>query len=82
MWRNTALPVRILVIDALACIPALIAVVYWSWTTLTIGLAGVAFFSVLSWFGLTVPAFLRLLRRWIAGPVRPAVPVWRRRRLA
>jgi len=42
----------------------------------------VVFFTVISWFGLTVPALFRLLRRWLVGRLRPAVPVWRRRRLA
>ncbi len=82
MWRNTAPPVRLFVLDARACIPLLISVVYWSWTTLYIGLTGMVFFTVISWFGLTVPAVTRLLRRWLVGRVRPAVPVWRRRRLA
>ena len=32
MWRNTALPVRIAMLDARACIPVLFVVIYWSWT--------------------------------------------------
>jgi len=55
---------------------------YWSWTTFWIAVTGMAFFTVISWFGLTVPAVLRLVRRLIVGPIRPAVPVWKRRRLA
>jgi len=82
MWRNTALPVRIAMLDARACIPVLLVVTYWSWTTLYIALFGVLFFTMISWFGLTVPAVLRVLRRWLNGPTRPAVPAWKRRRLA
>ncbi|MBR0664655.1 hypothetical protein GXW71_09855 [Roseomonas hellenica] len=82
MWRNTALPVRIAMLDARACIPVLFVVTYWSWTTLYIALLGVMFFTVISWFGLTVPAVLRVMRRWANGAVRPAVPAWKRRRLA
>jgi intracellular multiplication protein IcmT len=82
MWRNTALPVRVFVLDGRACIPILVTVVYWSWTTLYIGLIGAAFFGIISWFGLTVPAVVRVVRRWLVGAMRPAVPVWRRRRLA
>ncbi|WOJ91770.1 IcmT/TraK family protein (plasmid) [Methylocapsa polymorpha] len=82
MWRNTAMPVKILILDARACFPALTFVVYWSWATFYIALGGVAFFLVTSWFGLTVPSMLRLIRRWLVGPVRPAVPTWKRRRLA
>ena len=56
--------------------------VYWSWFTLYIAIIGVAFFSAISFFGLTLPAMARLARRWLVGPVRTAVPVWNRRRLA
>ena len=82
MWRNTGQPVRILMLDARACLPIVGAAVYWSWTTLYIGIIGFAFFSAISLFGLTLPAMIRLFRRWLVGPVRTAVPVWRRRRLA
>ena len=82
MWRNTALPVRILMLDARACLPVLCFVVYWSWATLYVALAGTVFFGTISFFGLTVPALRRVLRRWLVGRLRPAVPAWRRRRLA
>ena len=82
MWRHTAKPVRLAILDARACIPLLAVVTYWSWPTLYVAVIGTLFFGVISWCGLTVPAALRLARRWMVGPVRPAVPVWRRRRLA
>jgi intracellular multiplication protein IcmT len=82
MWRYTALPVKVAVLDARACIPVLVFVLYWSWTTAYIAIAGVLFFTVISWFGLTVPAVARLLRRVLVGSIRPAVPAWNRRRLA
>jgi intracellular multiplication protein IcmT len=82
MWRNTALPVRILMLDARACLPVLCVVVYWSWTTLYIALLGTAFFGLISFFGLTMPALFRVVRRWLVGRLRPAVPAWKRRRLA
>ena len=82
MWRYTALPVKIAVLDARACIPVLIFVLYWSWTTAYIAIAGILFFTVISWFGLTVPAVARLLRRALVGSIRPAVPAWNRRRMA
>jgi intracellular multiplication protein IcmT len=69
-------------LDARACLPILSVMVYWSWPTLYIALIGVAFFSTISFFGLTVPAMLRLARRVLVGKVRTAVPVWNRRRLA
>jgi intracellular multiplication protein IcmT len=82
MWRNTGQPVRVLMLDARACFPVLAVMVYWSWTTLYIAAAGVVFFSLISILGLTLPSMLRMLRRMLVGPVRTAVPAWRRRRLA
>ncbi len=82
MWRYTAKPVQLLILDARACIPLLAVVVYWSWPTLYVAVVGTAFFGMISWFGLTVPAVIRMVRRWLVGRTRPAVPAWRRRRLA
>lgn len=82
MWRNSALPVQIAMLDARACLPVLCFVVYWSWTTFYAALFGTLFFGVISFFGLTVPALFRFCRRALVGRVRPAVPAWRRRRLA
>ncbi len=82
MWRNTGLPVRLFMLDARACLPILCCLVYWSWTTLYIAVTGTAFFAVISFFGLTVPAMFRLARRLLVGPVRTAVPAWKRRRLS
>jgi intracellular multiplication protein IcmT len=82
MWRYTALPVKVAILDARACIPVLIFVLYWSWTTAYIAIAGMIFFTVISWFDLTVPAVTRVIRRKLVGSVRPAVPAWKRRRLA
>jgi intracellular multiplication protein IcmT len=74
MWRNTGQPVRIFMLDARACLPILCAAVYWSWPTLYIAITGFA--------GLTLPALWRVVRRWLVGRTRTAVPVWKRRRLA
>jgi intracellular multiplication protein IcmT len=82
MWRNTGQPVRLLMLDARACLPILCVTVYWSWPTLYIAISGVAFFSTISFCGLTLPAMLRLTRRVLVGRVRTAVPVWNRRWLA
>ena len=67
MWRNTGQPVRLLMLDARACLPILCVMVYWSWPTLYIAISGVAFFSTISFFGLTLPAMLRLTRRILVG---------------
>ena len=51
-------------LDARACLPILSVMVYWSWLTLYIAdHQAIAFFSTISFFGLTLPAMLRLTRR-------------------
>jgi intracellular multiplication protein IcmT len=82
MWRDTGRPVRVVFLDARACLPMLVFVVYWSWPTCTIAVTGVTVFSVISWAGLTVPSALRMVRHAFVGPYRPAVPAWKRRRFA
>ena len=82
MWRDTGRPVKVLMLDARACFPLLVFVVYWCWTTFFIAASGILFFAVINWAGLTVPTMLRTLRRLLIGPLRPAVPTWKRRRLA
>lgn len=82
MWRNTGQPVRVLMLDARACLPILALCVYWSWTTFYIAAVGTLFFSAISFLGLTVPSMFRLARRLLVGPTRTAVPTWNRRRLA
>ncbi len=77
-----ASPWRVLMLDARACFPMLAACVYWSWTTLYIGLAGITFFGAISFAGLTLPSMFRLARRWLVGRTRTAVPAWNRRRHA
>src|SRR5208282_554728 len=71
MWRDTGRPVRVVFLDARACLPLLVFVVYWSWTTFYIAATGVIVFSVISWAGLTVPSTLRMIRRALAGRHRP-----------
>lgn len=82
MWRNTMQPIRLWVIDARALIPLLIFMVHWSFLTLKIAGAGIAMFAALEWFGIRFEAALRILRGWIYGPIRPALPARRKRRLA
>jgi intracellular multiplication protein IcmT len=82
MWRDTGLPVRVLMLDARALLPVLCFVVKWSWITFYIAVSGIAFFGTMAFFGLTLPAATRLMRRVLAGSTRTAMPAWKRRRLA
>ena len=55
MWRDTGRPVRVVFLDARACLPLLVFVVYWSWAHLLPDRGDcVIVFSVISWAGLTV----------------------------
>ncbi|MCW2319269.1 hypothetical protein M2322_004838 [Rhodoblastus acidophilus] len=54
-------------LDARACLPVLVFVVSWSWTTFYIALTRMIAFSVTSWAGMTVPVTLRLVRRVLVG---------------
>ena len=67
MWRNTGQPVRVLMLDARACLPILSAMVYWSWTTLYIAIAGVIVLLDDLVLRVDLPAMLRLIRRWLVG---------------
>ena len=82
MWRNTMRPVRLFVIDARALIPVMVFVMHVRWGTLYLACAGIAVFTVLEWFGLTFPAAIRTVRRYVVGAVRPAIPAWKKRRFA
>ena len=82
MWRATAFPMKLAVIDARACFPALLFVVHWSWTTFYVAMLGIVFFSTISFFGLTLPAITRTTRCWLVGSCRSGVPAWKRRRFA
>ena len=82
MWRDTGQPVRVFMLDARALLPLICFVCYWSWITFYIAIVGVTFFSLISFLGLTLPTMFRLIRRLVVGRVRPAVPTWKRRRLA
>ncbi|WKE49678.1 IcmT/TraK family protein [Gluconobacter oxydans] len=80
MWRATAQPVRLAILDGRACLPLLVTISYWSWTTLYIGFFGTVVFVTISFFGLTLPAAMRTLRRLVTGPIRTGRPTWKRRR--
>lgn len=82
MWRNSMLPVRIYLVDARALVPVMIFILQWRLSTLYVALTGVAVFAVLEWCGLTFPAALRTVRRFVVGRLRPAVPAWEKRYLA
>ena len=82
MWRNTMLPVRVYVVDARVLIPLMVVLVHIRMWTFYVALGGIAVFTALEWLGLTFPAAVRTVRRWIVGSRRSAIPAWKKRRFA
>ena len=58
MWRYTARPVQLAILDARACLPLLAVIVYWSWTTLYIAVFGTVFFGERFGIGRVIAAAL------------------------
>lgn len=79
MWRFSADPVRLLIIDARAMAPMLLFLVHMRLWTLITALVGVAFFGLLAWLGLTLPVAWRMARVILCGPRRPRLPAWKKR---
>lgn len=81
MWRWASAVPRLGPVDARAGVALLIFFFHMRLWTLLAAIAGIAFFGILERFGLTLPVFVRLVKREIAGPVvwpeNPAKPVWR-----
>ncbi|MCI1374152.1 MAG: IcmT/TraK family protein [Acetobacter sp.] len=79
MWRFTADPVRLLIIDARALAPFALWIAHMREWTLILAVIGVLFFSLLAWLGLTLPVAVRMLRVILCGPVRPRLSSWKKR---
>ena len=79
MWRFTADPVRLLIIDARALAPLALWIAHMREWTFILAIIGVLFFSALAWLGLTLPVAVRMFRVILCGPVRPRLPSWKKR---
>ena len=82
MWRDTALPLRLLGCDYRLLLPLSLWALHMAWWTFYVSVGAIIIFGVVERLGLTVPAAVRMARSFLAGRVRPAVPPQRRRRLA
>jgi intracellular multiplication protein IcmT len=79
MWRETGRTTTVLGIDARVMLSFVVFMLHWSWTTLWVVLATLAFFMVLNQFGYTFPNAMRRARVLLLfGRRRPAMPFWRR----
>jgi hypothetical protein len=79
-WRETMRPTRFFGVDSRATLPMLFFLMNMNSNTFMLAIAGMVGFSFLERKGLTVPAAIRAVRAWIAGPIRPATPWWLARR--
>jgi len=75
-WRNTALVARFFIFDARAVLPFVGFLAHIKWWTFGVAVFSFVLFGILERFGISVSVALRLLRSWIAGPVRYGV-AWR-----
>ena len=71
MWRYTAKPVMLVILDARACLPLLLFVVWWAWWTFYVAVTCIA---LLLGDQLVrsdrARGVARLVRRLLVGPVR------------
>ncbi|WP_068173623.1 IcmT/TraK family protein [Neokomagataea thailandica] len=82
MWRFTSKPVMFFIVDARCLAPMVLWFVHMRLWTFEIGAASVLIFSIISWFGLSLPVALRLLRAWWCGPIRTHIPPHKKRSLS
>ena len=75
-WRDTARTVRFFIFDAKAGIPFFLFLAHISYWTFGIAILSFVIFGVLERFGFSLMVALRLLRSFLAGPVRYAVAWW------
>ncbi len=77
-WRNSALPVRLFVVDALAAIPLFLAIVHLRVWTVALAFVWLLAFGILSRLGYRPLVALRILRTMVAGRVSSGRPWWSR----
>jgi len=76
VWRDTARTARFFMFDAKAGVPFLVFLAHISWWTLIFSVVSFILFGSLERFGISLGVALRMLRAWIAGPIRYGVAWW------
>lgn len=76
VWRDTSRTERFFVFDAKAGIPFFFFLAHIAWWTFALAVVSFVVFVVLERLGISLKVALRLLRSWIAGPIRYAVAWW------
>ena len=76
-WRDTARSARFFVIDSRAVFPFALFLLHIHWWTLGLAFFATCFFSLMEYYGFTVPVFLRWARSSLAGARKLVTPWWR-----
>ncbi len=75
-WRDSARSVRFWIWDGKTAFPLFLFLIHISWWTLGLSLITMLFFTALNRYGFSVEVFFRLLRSFIAGKHKAAIPWW------
>lgn len=75
-WRDSARPARFWIFDASAAFPLVFMLFNITWWTFAVVVFVMLFLKLLDYKGYKVIVFGRLLRNFIAGPAKIAVPWW------
>jgi intracellular multiplication protein IcmT len=76
VWRDTSRSGRFFIFDAKAVIPLFLFLAHIRWWTFYAAMLALVGFGVLERFGISITVAFRLLRAWIAGPIRYGVAWW------
>lgn len=77
-WRDSARAARFFIVDARAAFPFLLFLLHIRWWTFFLAIIAMCFFGLLERYGFTVVVFMRLLRSFLAGPRKSAIPWWKK----
>ena len=80
LWRHTARTARFFMFDASAGIPFLFFLAHIAWWTFSLATVSFTVFGTLERFGYSPKIAARLLRVWLAGRIRYALPLSKRPR--
>jgi intracellular multiplication protein IcmT len=76
VWRDTGRTARFFAFDAKAGVPFLIFLAHIKLWTFIFACLSFLLFGLLERFGISLGVALRMLRAWIAGPIRYGVAWW------
>ena len=75
-WRDSARSPKLWIFDYRATFPLVVMMFHISWGTFFMALAVMIFFTVLSHYGFSLPVFIRVIRSFLAGKRKLAIPWW------